>query len=163
MYYSPELLETFKDPVAYLKYRKDAEDGFWRNFGAQLADSDASRNSAQAFTDLMKKRLGEKPELLAQLVPDFPPHCRRLTPGPGYLEALSRRKLAPCLPMCLNRKLITKFRGSHRRSYPDPNRTLHGDWNSDHRRRASSSGRSDLFDRSQHSLRASVPNNFWRS
>ena len=93
MLYTPEQLKTFKDPVAYLKHRKAAEDGFWRNFAAQLADSDASKNSAKTFTDLMKKRLGEKPELLAQLVPDFPPHCRRLTPGPGYLEALSRCKI----------------------------------------------------------------------
>ncbi|KAK5126219.1 hypothetical protein LTR08_004772 [Meristemomyces frigidus] len=90
MYYTPEQLETFKDPVAFLKYRKDAEDGFWRNFAAQLADSEASKSSTKTFTDLMKKRLGDRPEMLAQLVPDFPPHCRRLTPGPGYLEALSK-------------------------------------------------------------------------
>ena len=28
------------------------------------------------------------------MVPDFPPHCRRLTPGPGYLEALSKPNLS---------------------------------------------------------------------
>jgi cation diffusion facilitator CzcD-associated flavoprotein CzcO len=38
----------------------------------------------------MAKRLEAKPELLEQIVPDFSPHCRRLTPGPGYLEALTK-------------------------------------------------------------------------
>jgi hypothetical protein len=36
----------------------------------------------------MKQRLASKPELADQLVPDFSPNCRRLTPGPGYLEAI---------------------------------------------------------------------------
>jgi cation diffusion facilitator CzcD-associated flavoprotein CzcO len=38
----------------------------------------------------MRKRLVENPELLEKIVPDFPPHCRRLTPGPGYLEAITK-------------------------------------------------------------------------
>lgn len=38
----------------------------------------------------MAKRLQGKPELLDAIVPAFAPHCRRLTPGPGYLEALTK-------------------------------------------------------------------------
>ena len=41
----------------------------------------------------MKRRLTDDPGLIDKLVPDFPPHCRRLTPGPGYLEALSKPNL----------------------------------------------------------------------
>lgn len=41
----------------------------------------------------MKKRLSNKPELLDELVPSFPVACRRLTPGPGYLEALTDDKV----------------------------------------------------------------------
>jgi cation diffusion facilitator CzcD-associated flavoprotein CzcO len=41
----------------------------------------------------MKKRLVDDPSLLEKLTPDFPPHCRRLTPGPGYLEALTKPNL----------------------------------------------------------------------
>lgn len=37
----------------------------------------------------MKQRLSQKPELAQYLIPDFSPHCRRLTPGPGYLEAIT--------------------------------------------------------------------------
>jgi len=36
----------------------------------------------------MKERLAKKPSVLDQMMPSFPPLCRRLTPGPGYLEAL---------------------------------------------------------------------------
>lgn len=45
------------------------------------------------FTENMKRRLVNKPELLEKLVPSFPPTCRRLTPGPGYLEALTDPKV----------------------------------------------------------------------
>ncbi|KAJ5632755.1 hypothetical protein N7490_009094 [Penicillium lividum] len=45
------------------------------------------------FTENMKRRLAKKPELLDELVPDFPPTCRRLTPGPGYLEASTDPKV----------------------------------------------------------------------
>ena len=42
----------------------------------------------QDFIQIMVKCLQKKPELLEHMVPDFSPYCRRLTPGPGYLEAL---------------------------------------------------------------------------
>jgi cation diffusion facilitator CzcD-associated flavoprotein CzcO len=77
----------------YLEYRKKLEGSFWRNFDAQLRDSEISKTSAQNFKELMRKRLADKPELLDQILPDFPPHCRRLTPGPGYLEALTKDNL----------------------------------------------------------------------
>lgn len=41
----------------------------------------------------MKRRLARKPELLNEIMPSFPPACRRLTPGPGYLEALADDKV----------------------------------------------------------------------
>ncbi|KAI9037717.1 uncharacterized protein KD926_000058 [Aspergillus affinis] len=37
----------------------------------------------------MQKRLARKPELFDKLLPSFPPFCRRITPGPRYLEALT--------------------------------------------------------------------------
>ena len=47
----------------------------------------------KAFTDefrtSMREKLAKKPELLNSIVPDFAPGCRRLTPGKGYLEALT--------------------------------------------------------------------------
>lgn len=46
-----------------------------------------------AFVENMKRRLANKPELIEDLIPAFPPACRRLTPGPGYLEALTDEKV----------------------------------------------------------------------
>lgn len=46
---------------------------------------DAARDD---FTNLMRERLAKKPEILKSLLPSFSVGCRRLTPGPGYLEAL---------------------------------------------------------------------------
>ena len=37
----------------------------------------------------MKNKTAKKPSVMDQILPSFPPACRRLTPGPGYLEALS--------------------------------------------------------------------------
>jgi hypothetical protein len=37
---------------------------------------------------MMKERLAKKPEIVDALTPSFAVGCRRLTPGPGYLEAL---------------------------------------------------------------------------
>lgn len=44
----------------------------------------------EIFVDVMKQRAAAKPELLHGIIPDFAPHCRRLTPGPGYIEALTK-------------------------------------------------------------------------
>lgn len=88
--YSAEQLESFQDPAKYHEFRKELETTFWRRYETQLK---GTKESAQIITDfrtLMAKRLEAKPELLEQIVPDFSPHCRRLTPGPGYLEALTK-------------------------------------------------------------------------
>jgi cation diffusion facilitator CzcD-associated flavoprotein CzcO len=45
------------------------------------------------FRAHMHKALGTRPEILKTLLPDFPPGCRRLVPGPGYLEAVVQENL----------------------------------------------------------------------
>ena len=90
MYNDKEIKEAFKDEDVYLSYRKKLEDGFWRTYEAQLSGSSASEAMPAKLTNLMKDRLGggDHPPLIDELLPDFPPHCRRLTPGPDYLESL---------------------------------------------------------------------------
>lgn len=79
--------KTLEDPEAYLAFRKNMEDKYWRKFDTFLK-GESNDKLRQFFTDTMKARLSKKPELLDNLIPDFSPNCRRLTPGPGYLEAL---------------------------------------------------------------------------
>ncbi|KUI55771.1 Putative sterigmatocystin biosynthesis monooxygenase stcW [Cytospora mali] len=82
-----EKKKAFEDPQVYLEFRKTMEDKYWRRFGTFLK-GEANDDMRKFFTDTMRARLSKKPELLENLIPDFSPNCRRLTPGPGYLEAL---------------------------------------------------------------------------
>ncbi|KAL4786506.1 hypothetical protein BJX76DRAFT_355053 [Aspergillus varians] len=80
-----------KDSAEYHKYRKDLETQSWTGFA--IIEKGGARNVAarEEYGKLMAQRLGDKSDkLLPLLLPDFAPNCRRLTPGPGYLEALAR-------------------------------------------------------------------------
>ena len=87
--YPQSQLDSFKDSRAYLKYRKELEDKYWRRFKGVLRGTPENQVMRGNFIEIMKERLKKKPELLDLMVPDFSPNCRRLTPGPGYLEALA--------------------------------------------------------------------------
>ncbi|RDW77901.1 FAD protein [Coleophoma crateriformis] len=88
-YYAPELLKSFEDPKTYLLFRKELEDKFYRRFSTLFRDTEENEKLKEEFKALMAERLKKKPELLEHMIPDFSPNCRRLTPGPGYLEALT--------------------------------------------------------------------------
>jgi hypothetical protein len=53
-----------------------------------LKGSEHQERARKDFSALMKERLAKKPHILESLLPSFSVGCRRLTPGPGYLEAL---------------------------------------------------------------------------
>ncbi|GJC99481.1 4-hydroxyacetophenone monooxygenase [Colletotrichum higginsianum] len=87
------LHKTFrKDPEAYLRYRKENEAKYFRHFTGWLKGSAENDEARDKFRKFMNDRLTKKPELIDALIPDFSPHCRRLTPGPGYLEAITSDK-----------------------------------------------------------------------
>jgi cation diffusion facilitator CzcD-associated flavoprotein CzcO len=90
MYFSDEQLKSFQDPAKYLLYRKEVESTYWRRFASLFKNSKENKTAREDFKAIMAKRLQDKPELLNAIVPEFSPHCRRLTPGPGYLEALTQ-------------------------------------------------------------------------
>ena len=84
-----ETRNSFDDVNVYLKYRKNIERNFWRGFDGWLKGSDSNEHAREEFIQHLKKRLTKKPELVESMIPEFSPHCRRLTPGPGYLEAIT--------------------------------------------------------------------------
>lgn len=85
-----DLKASFKDdPQTYLAYRKAIEDKYWRTFPAFLRGSELNDSLTAASTKIMRERLARNPKLAEEIIPDFPPNCRRLTPGPGYLEAIT--------------------------------------------------------------------------
>ncbi|ERS98125.1 uncharacterized protein SPSK_06119 [Sporothrix schenckii 1099-18] len=77
------------DPEAYLAFRKALEIKYWHRFGTVFKNAPANDTLREQFTASMRERVQKKPALLHDLIPDFSPNCRRLTPGPGYLEALA--------------------------------------------------------------------------
>ncbi|KAL4945074.1 hypothetical protein BDV06DRAFT_219606 [Aspergillus oleicola] len=92
--FTPEEIETFKkDHSAYQKFRKEIETELQSVHGCTLVGSPEQVGATTFFTENMERRLRNKPELIKDLLPAFAPACRRLTPGPGYLEALTDDKV----------------------------------------------------------------------
>ncbi|OJI99721.1 hypothetical protein ASPVEDRAFT_188041 [Aspergillus versicolor CBS 583.65] len=89
-----EHIESFDDPDTYLAYRKSVEDGYFSRFGAIFKDSPINANLREQWSQLMLARIKDHPELADKIIPDFPPNCRRPTPGPGYLEALTKENVS---------------------------------------------------------------------
>lgn len=87
--HSAEELESFDEATAYLDFRKTLEEKYWRRFNATLKGTPENKEMRERLIEIMRERLKKKTELLDGLTPDFSPNCRRLTPGPGYLEAIS--------------------------------------------------------------------------
>lgn len=77
------------DSENLLEYRKDLEVKLNGMFEVFLRDSPASRQAQENIRAEMLRRIGPGNEDLKQrLIPSWPPGCRRITPGTGYLEAL---------------------------------------------------------------------------
>lgn len=88
-WYAAEKKAELEDRDTYLKFRKEIESKYWRRFPALFRGSKESAEMHDRFVQIMSQRTGQNKELIDRLIPDFNPNCRRLTPGPGYLEALA--------------------------------------------------------------------------
>lgn len=87
--YTPEELKAFsEDPAAYMKYRAYLEGLLSTVHPVTWTDSELAKMSEKMFRDSMREKLAAKPEVFESLDPSYPPVCRRITPGPGYLEAI---------------------------------------------------------------------------
>jgi hypothetical protein len=86
--YSSEELQKFKsNPSEYWKYRKEMERFINMDHPCLFPGTPEQINCAEKILENMRMKLATKPEILEGLKPEFIPGCRRLTPGPGYLEA----------------------------------------------------------------------------
>ncbi|KAM0185246.1 hypothetical protein ACHAPI_012236 [Fusarium lateritium] len=82
------------DPEAYIAYRKQLEFRLQGSHQISYLGSARHNQARVSYTANMRDKLKSKPELFDTLLPDFPPLCKRLTPGPGYLEALIQPHVA---------------------------------------------------------------------
>lgn len=76
-----------EDPKFFLEYRKAIEDEIQGAHHVTFIGND-SDEAAALFKKTMEAKLAARPEIFKALIPSFPPGCRRLTPGPGYLNSL---------------------------------------------------------------------------
>ncbi|KAH7034536.1 uncharacterized protein B0I36DRAFT_238872 [Microdochium trichocladiopsis] len=85
----PKVKATFDDPQEYLAFRKLQTEKYWRRIHGWLKNHQDNTSAQDEYADNLRTKLVKKPDLIEKLTPTFSPHCRRLTPGPGYLEALA--------------------------------------------------------------------------
>ncbi|KAL2266617.1 hypothetical protein VTJ83DRAFT_5969 [Remersonia thermophila] len=79
------------DPSLLFKFRKAFETSGNLVHEATLRGTPMQRSLEAALRQAMETKLASRPDLRALLIPppgSFAPGCRRLTPGPGFLEAL---------------------------------------------------------------------------
>jgi cation diffusion facilitator CzcD-associated flavoprotein CzcO len=90
--YTDEERQKFAtDPAIHLQYRKDLETAISGLFPILIADSPAQKEAKSTFTVMMQESL-QNERLAGLVIPKWGVGCRRLTPGVGYLEALSAEK-----------------------------------------------------------------------
>jgi hypothetical protein len=82
--------QKFKeDPAYFLQFRKGIEAEINGLFGMYRQGSELSDIFRNVITKEMNRRMGEGNEKLkSQIIPNWAPGCRRISPGDGYLEAL---------------------------------------------------------------------------
>ena len=87
--FKPEQIRKFKEnPVDWEKFRMDIEADANSIHAVTIRGTEMQKGAQKTFDAGMKNRLKKKPEYYEWLRPGFSPGCRRLTPGPGFLEAL---------------------------------------------------------------------------
>ncbi|KAF8079146.1 FAD/NAD-binding domain-containing protein [Lyophyllum atratum] len=86
--FTEEDKKKFQDPAYYKDFRWQLECELNGANPATLRGTPLQEGAKIVFREDMMKKLAKKPWIADHLIPDFAPCCRRLTPGPGYLEAL---------------------------------------------------------------------------
>ncbi|KAJ5100259.1 hypothetical protein N7456_006311 [Penicillium angulare] len=82
-----------EDRDAYVEYRRAIEYGINNRFGALFSNSKQQKQTREYTEESMLRRLKGNHDLMDKLRPEFSPQCKRLSPGPRYLEALTSPKV----------------------------------------------------------------------
>jgi hypothetical protein len=78
-------------PERYLEYRKQIENELNQRFKFIIRGSKEAKGAREYSEADMRRRLNNDQRLIDGIMPkDFNPGCRRPTPAPGYLEALTQ-------------------------------------------------------------------------
>ncbi|KZM18733.1 uncharacterized protein EKO05_0006626 [Ascochyta rabiei] len=85
-----------KHPDHFHKMRKILEKEASSKHLFTLKNSQSQETALVKFQEHMRQRLAGRPDLFEAIIPTFAPGCRRLTPGPGYLESLQQDNVTFC-------------------------------------------------------------------
>lgn len=89
--FSPETIDKFEsDPVFYREFVKKIEAEVNNAFPIVLAKGPIQAFARAKVAEYMTAMLGGNEALCKALIPDFPLGCRRMTPGHGYLQTLTK-------------------------------------------------------------------------
>jgi cation diffusion facilitator CzcD-associated flavoprotein CzcO len=88
--YTEEQKKEFADhPEKMDRYARDVEGELNKRFNLMHLNSKDQKDSRQLIASIMREKLNND-DLASHLVPEFALGCRRMTPGSGYLESLSK-------------------------------------------------------------------------
>lgn len=87
--YSEEEKKRFQDPELHLEHRKRIISRTNKSFYI-FRKGDNNKEGVRLATEQMAAKLNHDPELCEKLIPKWELGCRRITPGPGYLESFLR-------------------------------------------------------------------------
>ncbi len=92
---NPEYTEEEKrkwreDPELLKQYRKGMIHRTNKAFSMFVKGSQASKDAMSFAASQMSAKLNHDPRLCKILIPDWEVGCRRITPGPGYLESFTQ-------------------------------------------------------------------------
>ncbi|KAJ5712612.1 hypothetical protein N7493_009080 [Penicillium malachiteum] len=87
--YSEEEKKKFNDPESHKEYRKAIISRTNKAFRLFLK-GEQNEAAVRFGTEQMAEKLNYDPDLCEKLIPKWEVGCRRVTPGPGYLEAFSQ-------------------------------------------------------------------------
>lgn len=89
------------DPEYHLWFRKRIEAEINSLFGMYQQGSEMSNAFRKLITEEMHRRIGPGHEQLKKhMIPKWSPGCRRISPGDGYLEALTKPNVEPVYGGC---------------------------------------------------------------
>ncbi|KAJ3815647.1 hypothetical protein F5876DRAFT_85648 [Lentinula aff. lateritia] len=80
--------QNFRDKEYYREFQRGLESDLNGAHLATLRGNPLQQGAREIFEKIMRQKLSKKPWIAEHLIPDFSVACHRLTPGPGYLEAL---------------------------------------------------------------------------
>ncbi|CZR42542.1 monooxygenase family protein [Fusarium proliferatum ET1] len=81
-----------RQPEKFYRWRKTLEDEAATIYPLTLMGTDIQNGARELFRKQMEEKLQGRKDL-QQIIPKFAPGCRRLTPGPGYLNALQQENV----------------------------------------------------------------------